>query len=57
MGYDMNTTGENGYEPIVERLRSGLNDGEEPLRFITIKYKTDRIKSKTHLFYPKHDEK
>jgi hypothetical protein len=30
MGCDMNTTGEDGYEPIVERLSSGLNDGEEP---------------------------
>jgi hypothetical protein len=31
MGYAMNTTGENVYEPIVERLSSRLNDGEEPL--------------------------
>ena len=30
MGYEMNTTGENVYEPIVERLSSRLNDGEEP---------------------------
>ena len=30
MDYDMNTTGENGYEPIVERLSSRLKDGEEP---------------------------
>ena len=26
----MNTTGKNGYEPIVERLRLGPNDGKEP---------------------------
>jgi hypothetical protein len=26
----MNTTGKEGYEPIVQGLRPGLNDGEEP---------------------------
>jgi hypothetical protein len=30
----MNTIGTNVYEPIVERLSSGLNDGEEPPQFI-----------------------
>ena len=28
----MNTTGKEGYEPIVQGLRPGLNDGEEPPR-------------------------
>ena len=27
----MNTTGKEGYWPIVQGLRPGLNDGEEPL--------------------------
>ena len=27
----MNTTGKEGYEPIVQGLRVGPNDGEEPL--------------------------
>src|SRR5688500_11910292 len=32
----MNTTGKNGYEPIVERLRLGPNDGEEPIIIVTV---------------------
>ena len=27
----MNTTGKEGYEPIVQGLRVGPNDGEEPV--------------------------
>jgi hypothetical protein len=30
----MNTTGKNGYEPIVERLRLGPNYGEEPPKMV-----------------------
>jgi len=29
----MNTTGKEGYEPIVQGLRVGPNDGEEPNNF------------------------
>lgn len=29
----MNTTGKEGYWPIVQGLRPGLNDGEEPQCF------------------------
>jgi hypothetical protein len=29
----MNTTGKEGYWPIVQGLRPGLNDGEEPTSF------------------------
>src|SRR5713101_4260413 len=30
----MNTTGKEGYWPIVQGLRPGLNDGEEPSDFV-----------------------
>jgi hypothetical protein len=31
----MNTTGKEGYWPIVQGLRPGLNDGEEPKILVT----------------------
>jgi hypothetical protein len=30
LGCEMNTTGKKGYWPIVQELRPGPNDGEEP---------------------------
>ena len=32
----MNTTGKAGYWPIVQGLRPGLNDGEEPASFTSV---------------------